>query len=120
MWVDVAIAASIGFAGLLGLVQLTGELTALSMSAYQLTMAGFLLEELAAVSSWEGVSLTSAVQLCGLLEMGVQASNCGMTAAWLAKLPQGSIAAAADGSVLLTWQQLEGSLMAVTRFDRSD
>lgn len=55
MWVDVAIAASIGFAGLLGLVQLTGELTALSMSAYQLTMAGFLLEELAAVSSWEGV-----------------------------------------------------------------
>jgi hypothetical protein len=55
-----------------------------------------------------------------LSEKGFQASNCGMTAAWLANLPQGSIAAAADGSVLLTWQQLDGSLMAVTRFDRSD
>ena len=50
MWIDYAIAASIGFVGLLGLMQLTGELTALSMSAYQLTMAGFLFDELAAVS----------------------------------------------------------------------
>ena len=44
MWVDYGIAASMGFAGLLGLMQLTGELAALSMSAYQLTMAGFLLD----------------------------------------------------------------------------
>ena len=120
MWADYGIAASIGVVGLLGLVQLTSELTALSMSAYQLTLAAFLLDELAAVSSWEGVSLASAAQLCGLLGWGIQELHCGMTAAWLADLPQGGIGAAADGSVSLTWQQVDGSLMAVTRFDRSD
>ena len=91
MWGDYAIASSIGFVGLLGLMQLTGELTALSMSAYQLTMAGFLLDELAAVSSWEGVSLTSAAQLCGPSEWGTQALHCGMIEAWLRALPQGDL-----------------------------
>jgi hypothetical protein len=120
MWVDYGIAASIGFAGLLGLVQLTGELNALSMSAYQLTMAGFLLDELAAQSSWEGVSLTSAAQLCGLLEWGTQALHCGMAEAWLAVLPQGSLSTAVDGSVSLTWQQMDGSAIGVTRSDASE
>ena len=120
MWVDYGIAASIGFAGLLGLVQLTGELTALSMSAYQLTMAGFLLDELAAQSSWEGVSLTSAAQLCGLLEWGTQVLHCGMAEAWLAVLPQGSLSTAVDGSVSLTWQQMDGSAIGVTRSDASE
>jgi hypothetical protein len=120
MWVDYGIAASIGFAGLLGLVQLTGELNALSMSAYQLTMAGFLLDELAAQSSWEGVSLTSAAQLCGLLEWGTQVLHCGMAEAWLAVLPQGSLSTAVDGSVSLTWQQMDGSAIGVTRSDGSE
>ena len=120
MWIDYAIAASIGFAGLLGLMQLTGELTALSMSAYQLTMAGFLLDELAAVSSWEGVSLTSAAQLCGSSEWGTQALHCGMIEVWLGALPQGGLSAAADGLVSLTWQQMDGGLMTITRSDASD
>ena len=120
MWVDYGIAASIGFAGLLGLVQLTGELNALSMSAYQLTMAGFLLDELAAQSSWEGVSLASAAQLCGLLEWGTQVLHCGMAEAWLAVLPQGSLSTAVDGSVSLTWQQMDGSAIGVTRSDASE
>ena len=120
MWVDYGIAACIGFAGLLGLMQLTAELTALSMSAYQLTMAGFLLDELAAVSSWEGVSLTSAAQLCGPSEWGTQALHCGMIEAWLRALPQGDLSAAADGWVSLTWQQMDGSLMVITRSDASN
>lgn len=120
MWVDYGIAASIGFAGLLGLMQLTGELTALSTSAYQLTMAGFLLDELAAVSSWEGVSLTSAAQLCGSSEWGTPALHCGMIAVWLGALPQGGLSAAADGLVSLTWEQMDGSVMAITRSDASD
>lgn len=120
MWVDYGIAASVGFAGLLGLVQLTGELTALSMAAYQLTLAGFLLDELAALSSWEGVSLTSAAQLCGLSEWATPLLNCGMVEAWLATLPQGALSYAADGSVSLTWQQMDGSAMAITRSDARD
>ena len=120
MWVDYGIAASIGFTGLLGLVQLTGELTALSMSAYQLTLAGFLLDELVALSSWEGVSLTSVAQLCGLSEWGTQVLHCGMAEAWLATLPQGTLSTAADGSVSLMWQQMDGSVMAITRSDASD
>ena len=120
MWVDYGIAASIGFAGLLGLVQLTGELNALSISAYQLTMAGFLLDELAALSSWEGVSLTSAAQSCGLLEWGTQVLHCGMAEAWLALLPQGSLSTAVDGSVLLAWQPMDGSIMRITRSDASE
>ena len=120
MWVDYGIAASIGFAGLLGLVQFTGELTALSMSAYQLTMAGFLLDELVALSSWEGVSLTSAAQSCGLLEWGTQVLHCGMAEAWLAVLPQGSLSTAVDGSVSLAWQPMDGSIMRITRSDASE
>ena len=120
MWVDYGIAASIGFAGLLGLVQFTGELTALSMSAYQLTMAGFLLDELVALSSWEGVSLTSAAQSCGLLEWGTQVLHCGMAEAWLALLPQGSLSTAVDGSVSLAWQPMDGSIMRITRSDASE
>ena len=120
VWVDYAVAASIGFAGLLGLVQLTGDITTLSIAAYQLTLAGFLLDELAAVSVWEGVPLLSAAQLCGLLDNGVQALNCGMAAEWLAALPQGSISAAADGSLARTWQQVDSSFTAVTRSDRNN
>ena len=120
MWVDYGIAASVGFAGLLGLVQLTGELTALSMAAHQLTLAGFLLDELAALSSWEGVSLTSAAQLCGPSDWSIEALHCGMIEAWLEVLPQGSLSAAADGLVSLTWQQMDGGLMTITRSDASD
>ena len=120
MWVVYGIAASIGFAGLLGLVQLAGELTALSTSAYQLTMGGFLLDELAALSLWEGVSLASAVQLCGLVEWGTQVLPCGMAEGWLAVLPQGRLSTAADGSVSLTWQQMDGSVMAIIRSDAGE
>ena len=120
MWVDYGIAASIGVAGLLGLVQLTGELTALSTSAYQLTMAGFLLDELAALSLWEGVSLASAVQLCGLVEWGTQVLPCGMAEGWLAVLPHGRLSTAVDGSVSLTWQQMDGSVMAIIRPDAGE
>ena len=90
------------------------------MSAYQLTMAGFLLDELAAVSSWEGVPLVSAARLCGPSEWGTQALHCGMIQAWLGALPQGSLSAAADGLVSLTWQQMDGSVMAITRSDASN
>jgi hypothetical protein len=120
MWVDYGIAASMGFAGLLGLMQLTGELAALSMSAYQLTMAGFLLDELAAVSSWEGVSLTSAAQLCGPSDWSIEALHCGMAEGWLAVLPQGRLSTAVDGSVSLTWQQMDGSVMAIIRSDAGE
>jgi hypothetical protein len=43
-----------------------------------------------------------------------------MIEAWLEVLPQGSLSAAADGLVSLTWQQMDGGLMTITRSDASD
>ena len=46
--------------------------------------------------------------------------HCGMAEAWLAVLPQGSLSTAVDGSVSLTWQQMDGSAIGVTRSDASE
>jgi hypothetical protein len=108
---DYLLAVLVGGIGMLGLLELTADIVSLNTEAYEMTLALFILDDMAVLSRLqvaEGVPLS---QWCAVLPEAVRDSHCRGLSDWLGRLAQSELRIASDNRIALAWLSSSGERM---------
>ena len=108
MLMDYLIASAIGFAGMLGLLQLGAEVTALHQQSFQLSVADSVVRELATLMQIVGVGPVVSLEMCAEPKASMFEDTCRMVTEWLPFLPEYQLDAFAEGHIELSWRHADG------------
>jgi hypothetical protein len=103
MLFEYLVAVGVATLGMLGLLHLASEIAALQATSYQMTVAGWLLEEWAAMVRLAGGQSRSLTRLCSSLPDPSVVEHCSIIEAWLQGLPDSILQARPDGSLRIDW-----------------
>jgi hypothetical protein len=103
MLFEYLVAVSIATLGMLGLLHLASEIAALQATSYQVTVAGWVLEEWAAMVKLAGGQSRSLTSLCNSPPDPSVAEHCSIIEIWLQDLPDSILRARPDGSLRIDW-----------------
>ena len=115
MLFDYLIAATIGLAGMLGVLHLGAEITALNEQTFQITMAEAILRELSVLSHLLGANPSDTLERCASPTSLPFEATCGMVLETLATLPNHRLQVLAGGALELIWTPASGDQLTVRR-----
>ena len=115
MLFDYLIAATIGFAGMLGVLHLGAEIIALYEQTFQITMAEAILRELSVLSHLLGATSSDALEVCLNPTCSTFEATCRMVLETLSKLPDHRLQVLTGGALELTWTPAFGDQLIVRR-----
>jgi len=100
---DYLIAATIGFAGMLGVLHLGAEITALNEQTFQITMAEAILRELSVLSHLLDASPSDALERCASPAGPPFGATCPMVLETLSTIPDYRLKELTGGVLELSW-----------------
>ena len=115
MLFDYLIAATIGFAGMLGVISLSAEITTLNEQTFQITMAEAILHELAVLSHLLGANPSDTLERCASPSGPPLEPTCPMMLETLSTLPDHRLQVLTGGVLELTWTPAIGDQLTVSR-----
>ena len=114
MLLEYLVAAIVGVAGMLSLLQLAGDVLMLESRILQQTAAQTVLRELTALQRFTEYGPAEFQTLCESAPIQTLGQTCRSTDRWLLYLPDHHIAQRSDGVIELSWQQVDGALATLT------
>ena len=108
MWVDYLIATLVGCLGIWGLLQWATDIIALNTLAHELTLAGWIIEDVSALLNLTSIRTHSLSDLCVPLPAVIRDTHCPLLSDWLARLSESRIDLVAGDSVRLQWRDAAG------------
>jgi len=108
MWIDYLIATLVGCLGIWGLLQWATDIIALNTLAHELTLAGWIIEDVSALLSLTSIRTHSLSELCLHLPVVIRDTHCPLLGDWLARLPESRIDLVVGDSVRLQWRDHTG------------
>ena len=115
MLFDYLIAATIGFAGMVGMISLSAEITTLNEQTFQITMAEAILRELAVLSHLLGANPSDTLERCASPAGPPFEPTCPMVLETLAMLADHRLQVLAGGVLELSWTPTFGDQLTVRR-----
>ena len=100
---DYLIAATIGFAGMLGVLHLGAEITALNEQTFQITMAEAILRELSVLSHLLDATPSDALERCASPAGPPFGATCPMVLETLSTIPDYRLKELTGGVLELSW-----------------
>ena len=113
MLFDYLIAAAIGFAGMLGVISLSAEITTLNEQTFQITMAEAILLELSVLSHLLGANPSDTLERCASPTGPPFEATCRMVLETLSTLPDQRLQVLTGGALELTWTPALGGQLTV-------
>ena len=108
MWIDYLLATLVGCLGIWGLLQWATDIIALNTLAHELTLAGWIIEDVSALLSLTSIRTHSLSELCLHLPVVIRDTHCPLLSDWLARLSESRIDLVAGDSVRLQWRDHTG------------
>ena len=115
MLFDYLIAATIGFAGMLGVLYLGAEIITLNEQTVQITMAETILRELSVLSHLLGANPSDTLERCASPAGPPFETTCPMVLETLSTLPDHRLGLLAGGVLELSWTPAFGDQLTVRR-----
>lgn len=115
MLFDYLIAATIGFAGMLGVLHLGSEIITLNEQTSQITLAEATLRELSVLSHLVEATPSGALERCARPTGSPFEATCRMILQTLSTLPDHRLQVLASGALELTWTPSSGDQLTVRR-----
>ena len=115
MLFDYLIAATIGFAGMLGVLHLGAEIIALCEQTFQITMAEAVLRELSVLSHLIDATPSHALKICASPAGPPFGVTCPMVLETLSTLPDYRLKELTGGVLELSWTLAFGDQLTVRR-----
>ena len=113
MWVDYLIATLVGCLGIWGLLQWATDIIALNTLAHELTLAGWIIEDVSALLNLTSIRKHSLSDLCLQIPAVIRDTHCPLLSDWLATLPDSRIDLVASDSIRLQWRDHTGELTVI-------
>ena len=114
MLLEYLVAAIVGVAGMLGLLQLAGDVLMLESRILQQTAAQTVLRELAVLNGLAETVPAEFKTLCESASSHTLEPTCRSTDQWLLYLPDHHIGQRLDGVIELSWQPAGGARATLT------
>jgi Tfp pilus assembly protein PilV len=108
------VAAVLGVAGMLALLNLAGDVVTLENRILQQTAAHTVLRELTALQRFAEYDPAEFQTLCESGPIQTLGQTCRSIDRWLMYLPDHYLAQRSDGVIELSWQQVDGALATLT------
>ena len=115
MLFDYLIAATIGFAGMLGVLHLGAEIITLNEQTFQITMAETILRELSVLSHSIDATPSHALKICASPAGPPFETTCPMVLETLSTLPDHRLQVLTGRVLELTWTPAFGDQLTVRR-----
>ena len=115
MLFDYLIAATIGFAGMLGVISLSAEIITLNEQTFQITMAEAILRELSVLAHLVDTTPSGALEMCAHSTGSPFELTCRMVLETLSTLPDHRLQVLPGGALELTWTPTFGDQLTVRR-----
>ena len=112
---DYLIAATIGFAGMLGVLHLGAEIITLNEQTSQITMAETILRELSLLSHLVDATPSHALEMCAQPTGSPFEATCRMIVQTLSTLPDHRLQVLTGGVLELSWTPAFGDQLTVRR-----
>jgi hypothetical protein len=113
MLMDYLIASVIGVAGMLGLLQLGAEVTALHQQSFQLSVAESVVRELSSLLRFVEMGSVISLEVCTNPTGPPFEDTCRMVTDWLSFLPEYRLDALAEGDIKLSWRHADGDRLSL-------
>ena len=113
MLFDYLIAATIGFAGMLGVLHLGAEIITLNEQTFQITMAEAVLRELSVLTRLVDATPSDALEMCAKPTGSPFEATCSMVLETLSTLPDHRLRVLTGGALELTWTPAFGDQLTV-------
>ena len=115
MLFDYLIAATIGFAGMLGVLHLGAEIITLNEQTFQITMAEAVLRELSVLSHLIDATPSHALKICASPTGPPFETTCPMVLQTFTTLPDHRLQVLASGALEVSWTPSSGHQLTVRR-----
>ena len=115
---DYLIAATIGFAGMLGVLHLGAEIITLNEQTFQITMAEAILRELSVLSHLIDATPSHALEICASPAGPPFGVTCPMVLETLSTLPDYRLKELTGGVLELSWTPAFGDQLTVRRMPK--